>query len=294
MLTIVTALLMGSLDWKHLQRLVMGNSRFLSNMALQPHCLRYLKISAVSASDKTPLSDILLLCERLEVLDLGDFTTLIGFQDGRVLKHLGNNLESLRLHGNVPLEQQYDQLYLQREDLQMIAKHCPKLCGLGLDLRCVRELVRGLVRGSIAMLTIVRSKPYQTLNHLASHLWFLGPLDVNLDLKIFGPHRNRGPKPTLEIAEHLWIYIRRQIRRSRLQRQHSRTEPRLLTLDVTAGPFRPLCLGGHYTVHFRDEDVEQQRYRVDISEHEQKAGKDEASITCVELEAVRSKLGSGY
>lgn len=112
---------------------------------------------------------------------------------------------------------------------------------------------------------------------------------------------------TLESTAQIWKYMRQRIRHTRLSLGHIITEPRLQSLDVSisyqsqilhkndnekvaAGSFRPATTRDSHNKSIW-EAREQQKFRADLSERDDEARRDIATIRCSELEALKEKLG---
>ncbi|KAL9126853.1 MAG: hypothetical protein Q9217_004161 [Psora testacea] len=132
--------------------------------------------------------------------------------------------------------------------------------------------------------------PYESLQAIASHFWHIEHLELNLEIDIQFRGRDAWPKATLTSVAQIWTYMRKAIRQHRTNNHHLVAEPRLRSLDVVAGPYRPFPPLGAIG---KWELKSQQRFAVDLAERDDEARYDIAKVRCVESEALESKFGHG-
>ena len=85
----------------------------------------------------------------------------------------------------------------------------------------------------------------------------------------------------------IWKYLWQQTLNFRVREGHSITKPRLKSLDLIVGSFRPDSDPGLQSL-----PVDQQRFTFDLSDRDDEASLGIANVKCVELEALLSKLPS--
>ena len=125
---------------------------------------------------------------------------------------------------------------------------------------------------------------------IATNFWYMEHFELNLEVNIPSCGRYSLPQATLTSVERIWKYMRRMIRRYRIENHHLISEPRLRSLDVVAGAYRPLS---HPEVEDRWGLHSQQRFTIDLAEHDDEARQDVAKVRCAELEALKNKFGRG-
>ena len=124
---------------------------------------------------------------------------------------------------------------------------------------------------------------YRTLKKIADVFWFIQHLEINFEINI----EEKGsciPRATTSVAEQMWAYLWQQTKASRQKRKHSIDVPRLRSLDVVGGPYRPVFERSEW------EAAAQQRFQVNISERDDEAHGGIAVVRCAEIEALKSKF----
>jgi hypothetical protein len=116
-------------------------------------------------------------------------------------------------------------------------------------------------------------------------------------MNISDPSNPIQPAATLSTVLGLWNPLRTMARTRRQTESHIIPDARLRSLDVIVGSFRHLynndlaqsqrareCWSGW-------EEREQQKFEIRLSERDDESKADIATVQCVELEALRARLG---
>ena len=129
------------------------------------------------------------------------------------------------------------------------------------------------------------------LDQVAISFWFLKHIELNFELLLAEDAKHVRPYATISGVcgiEEIWRHLWNGISRRRLEESHLITIPRLRSLDVVTGSFRPASLPPLSETERR----EQLRFTVDLSERDDEAWKGIAKVRCVELEALKVRMGS--
>ena len=124
------------------------------------------------------------------------------------------------------------------------------------------------------------------LNYIADKFWFLVHLELNILIDDPQNHPT-SPKATLDSVPEVWRHLWLHISNSRARRGHSLTKPRLRSLDLIVGSKSSVSNASSH-----DQQVDQQRFTFDLSEHDEEAHLGIANVKCTELEGLLSKLSS--
>lgn len=173
---------------------------------------------------------------------------------------------------------------LSLSQLERIANGSHRIRCLGLDIECAFRPTG--IHKPDGLSSGMNAQGYQILERIADMFWFLEHLEVNLEMKIADQGEFTNTRATLEGAGQMWKYLWQQMRCSRVRKSHEVTIPRLRSLDVVGGSYRPMSEILLY------EAAAQQRFHIDISERDDDLLKGIATVTCVELKALQAKLGS--
>ena len=270
-----------SIKWPLLEDFSCTNITFLPSLASQLIGLRVLPLRIGLGELVSALWAFLVeQCLQLAVLDLTGCTAAINKSGEDLWGHLGKTLISLRIHEDERPRGTCCRPVLLRPQLRLIATCCPKIRSLGLDVERPFPLAKSSERVSDKYLWT-----YPPPEDIADAFWFLEHLEVNLEIGLADEtHFNKIA--TFEGAKYVWRYVWEQIRRSRIQKSHEITTPRLRSIDVVGGSYRPL-----FEISQKEAGA-QQRFHIRLSERDDEAKSGIAKITCVELEALQTKLGS--
>lgn len=130
-------------------------------------------------------------------------------------------------------------------------------------------------------------KPYRAFDQIAKSFWFLVKLEIYLEINIADPDHPLQPAATYDSVSHMWEYMWSKMKQTRESHPWACPNPRLRELDVVAGSFRPL-----YPMHqITWEQSQQQRFRASALEREELRGL--ASVTCLEVEALKKGVEEG-
>ena len=143
----VLTIILGQLDeWIHLtslERLSVDRLATLPPGFSKLKFLRSLQLNISRTGIKEAISAFLLQCNCLETLDLTGYPFSPSQSEHQLFLHLGKTLKSLRLHRFGELLSLLDKPKLDISGLDLLAKTCPKLQALGLDLDCELLTRRG-------------------------------------------------------------------------------------------------------------------------------------------------------
>lgn len=275
-----------SVAWPTLERFSCTNISFLPNLASQLTGLTSLRLRVGDDEDRGALWTFLHeQCHQLSVLDLTGCTAAINRNGAEIWKHLGKTLISLRIHEDEIPSAFRERPTLSPLQLGILATTCQRLRSLGLDLECPYRPT---------LLTSEKiPREYQMLDQVADNFWFLEHLEVNVEIDIADQGQFTYARATMVGAGQLWNYLWQQIRSSRVRKWHKISLPRLRSLDVVGGSYRPVSdMGSFLDRSSHWEAAAQQRFHINLSERDDKAMKGIATVTCVELRALQAKLGS--
>ena len=284
------------LDWPSLERLSLSNSWILHSQPISAQ-LSNLKSLRLWRLDHTIEKSVLKVLESLSNLEQLDYNGRIDQIISRhgLFKHLGKTLTSLRLHQDGHRDddpnEDFDKRYtLTSDDLRCISGTCPRLRAFGFDMMSFNK------HSSVSVPETDPTRPFNSpekmLECVAHLFWFLEHIEFNLEIKYQERRHGRWKSPTLQLAEMLWEMLRHGIRESRIQKGHEITEPRLRFLDVVAGSFFPISDQDNLRPLRRWEAQEQQRFQVNLAERNDEATRDVAKVRCVELEALKARIGT--
>ena len=122
--------------WSMLERLSLDSLSYLPHFVPDFAGLKSLRLRNTDHSNLVPLDVALQDCKKLESLDLTGFTGIICTAKDAFWRNLGKTLTKLRLHEDEKLDGLSLRHTLSVKDVGRIAKYCPKLRSLGLDLAC--------------------------------------------------------------------------------------------------------------------------------------------------------------
>ena len=126
--------------WPDLERLsVVQPATFLWHLS-GLSSLRSLQLDVPPWQPNDLVKDFLLQCDRLEVLDMTGFDCIYPLDEGDLFSKLGKTLRLLRLHQHESYVSIFRRRILDDSRLALLAKQCPKLRSLGLDLECELKL----------------------------------------------------------------------------------------------------------------------------------------------------------
>lgn len=109
-------------------------------------------------------------------------------------------------------------------------------------------------------------------------------------MNIANPMKPLQPSITLRSSYYIWNQIWSNIKATRLDRPHLVSCPRLRALDINVGSFRR---SHNYIGPYDWEQSEQIRFRVRRSHKEDEANEGLANVSCLELEKLEARLGTG-
>jgi len=133
-------------------------------------------------------------------------------------------------------------------------------------------------------------QPLDTLSAIASRFPSLVHLEMNFEMNIAQPQQPLQPTVTLSSVRDIWIHIWKAMVTARLGRPDLVACPRLSALDINVGSFRV----SHKYGGLEDwEHCEQIRFRVRRSVRDDEAKAGLATISCVELDDLAVKRGTG-
>ena len=129
--------------WHLLERLSLDSQQHFLKFLPDFTGLKSLKLRVGYTDDSMPLSVALRELKRLEVLDLTGFICSVQAAKEDFWQNFGKTLIKLRLHEEQSPYRPSQRATLPYADIERIAKCCPNLRSLGLDLECSgREWVR--------------------------------------------------------------------------------------------------------------------------------------------------------
>lgn len=124
------------------------------------------------------------------------------------------------------------------------------------------------------------------LEYIANDFWFLVHLELNILIETSLHDHPASPKATLGSVPEIWKYLWQQILSSRDRKAHSICTPRLRSLDLIAGPKKSFSRN----TNTQDWEADQQRFKFDLSDRDDKARLGIAHVSCTEVDALLSKL----
>lgn len=274
-----------SVVWPMLERFSCTNISFLPNLASHLTGLKSLRLRVSRDEDKDGLWTFLReQCHKLEVLDITGCTAQINRQGTAIWEHLGKTLISLRIHEDEMPGAFRERPILSRSQLEHLATTCHSIRSLGLDVECSFRPMSTYQPNRLGSGKIPRG--HQMLEQIADLFWYLEHLEVNLEINIADQGEFTKTRATLTGAGELWNYFWLRMKSSRVRKSHEVILPRLRSLDVVGGSYRPVSEMSPW------ETAAQQRFHIRISERSDEAQRGLATVTCVELEALQAKLGS--
>ena len=122
--------------WSMLERLSLDSLSYLPHPAVDFAGLKSLRLRTTDRSNPVALFVALKSCKKLESLDLTGFTVIVHRANDDFWESLGKTLTKLRVHEDEELDGISARHTLSVTDVGRIAKYCPKLRSLGLDLDC--------------------------------------------------------------------------------------------------------------------------------------------------------------
>lgn len=141
--------------WSMLERLSLDSLSYLPNSEPDFAGLKSLRLRTTSHSNLVPLVAALQDCKKLESLDLTGLTGIIHIANDDFWGNLGRTLTRLRLHEEEKRDAVSARHPLSVTDVGRIAKYCPKLRSLGLDLAC-----SGQEWASFTFPVVIKSTPF--------------------------------------------------------------------------------------------------------------------------------------
>ena len=118
-------------------------------------------------------------------------------------------------------------------------------------------------------------------------------------MNIADPSTPLRPAATLSSVSNLWEHLWKMISIQRVSQSHRISDPRLRSLVVNVGSFRHISDNslienrGLGTSWVDWEKREQQKFEIRLSERDDESRRGIATVKCVELEALRARLGVG-
>ena len=122
-----------SVAWPVLERLSLDSSYYFGAFEVDFSGLKILRLRMVNGY---PLDSALKSCKKLEILDLTGSINMVWLADDDLWASVGKTLIKLRLHEDEFFNKEGRRNVLSPTDMERIAKHCPNLRSLGLDLEC--------------------------------------------------------------------------------------------------------------------------------------------------------------
>ena len=273
--------------WPILERLSLDRVASLPDVIPDISGLKSLKLRIDDSGDSLLLGTILRCCKRLEALDLSGCISSISEVDFCEL--VGTTLIKLRLHEEDVSNRIDANAALHSTVIGRIAEHCHNLRSLGLDLECkgkewvsCKSSYHRMLRHQVEYI-----QPYTMLNYIADEFWFLTHLELNILINDPQNKHPTSPKATLDSVPEVWRHLWQQISRSRARRRHSITKPRMRSLDLIVGSKSSVS-----NADLHDQQVDQQRFTLNLSERDDDASLGIANVKCTELEGLLSKFSS--